>query len=138
MDFIRSDKDTHFRDSLAQFASEYEDIQLGSIPHGRVDSFIRSIRILSIQNLAWTVVFYSRRRNYEADYDLDTSIEFQDFAATDAIATATSYLYAVSGLEIPYRDEDVLGELHVGLHNRSSTAKNAGDSGMIHMTFGVT
>lgn len=138
MDFIRSDKNTHFTDSLIQFASEYEDIQFGGTAHGRVDSFVRSIRILSIQNLAWMVAFYSRRRNYEADYDLDTSVEFHDFAATDGLATATSYLYAVSGLEIPYRDEDGLGELHVGLHNRSSTAKNPGDSGMIQITFGLT
>ena len=138
MDYIRSDKDTHFRDALVQYASEYEDLSIGSNALGRVDSFIRSIRILSIQNLAWTVVFYSRARNYEADYDLDTSIEFHEFAATDGIATATSYLYAVSGLEILFRDEDSVGQLHLGLHNRSATEKNAGDAGMVQLTLGIT
>lgn len=138
MDFIRSDKDTQFRDALPQYASEYEEISISGDALGRVDSFIRTIRILSIQNLAWTVVFYSRARTYEADYDLDTSIEFHNFLASDGIATATSYLYAVSGLQIPYRDEDHVGTLHIGLHNRSATSKNAGDTGMIQMTFGLT
>ena len=138
MDFVRSDKDTHFRDALIQFASEYEDLVIATdLPQGRADSYITSIRLMSIQNLAWTIVFYSRRRNYESDYDMDTSIDFHSFVASDGLATATSYLYAVSGLLIPYRDEDNSGELHVGLHNRSTTAKDPGDSGLFHLTLGL-
>lgn len=138
MIFVRSDKDTHFTTALIQYASEYEDLSIGGIaPTTRADGIITSIRLLSLQNLAWWVGFYTRRRNYQANYDLDTLVGAQSFVAGDAFLSATTYIYIATGLRMPYQDEDMLGELHVGLHNRSASAKTAGDGGQIQMTIGL-
>ena len=143
--FVHTDKDTHFTDALVQNASEYEDISLGINGRGEAPCQIESIRLLSQQNLSWMVSFHRTDNTAPGadsitDFDKNTMIDFWQWETTEGFAMGTAFVYAVSGLNIPYRDEDGTGELHVALHNRSATAKTASSGGVGHvqMTFGIS
>lgn len=132
--FIRSLKGTDFTAGLAQgfgTAAELPDLENNQ---GSVNSLV----ILSDQNLAWSLLFFATTGGADPDLDLDTYLGRIDFAAEDGVQldAAGAYRYDASGLDIPYRDDDALGILHVVLMNRSATAKNAGATGEVVTVIG--
>jgi len=133
---VRSDKDTHFTGAIAQNASEAEDIALpGALAgiNGNARSHLRSITILSDQNLAWEVMLFSSDTQEDTDADVDTMVGWWQFSTAGAVqlAGAGLFRYYIDGLAVPYVDDDNSGELHVKLVNRSATGKNAGATGEV-------
>lgn len=141
--FVHTDKDTHFTEQLLPYASEYENIVISDAGVGSVPCWVESIRLWSTQNLPWMLSFHRTDNtapgtDSTADYDQNTMIEFWPFTAADGYASASGYVYAVSGLKIPYRDEDSTAELHVALHNRHATTwKSDVASAYVQVTFGL-
>lgn len=125
---IRSDKDSEFTTAISQDDHDPENLTGLDANIGR----IKSLTLLTVQNLDWEVVFWGTDGFDDADLDSDKSQESVFVAATDAFnignATATTYRYHVTGLDIPYEDEDGTNELHVSLIPRNG-GKNAGAGG---------
>lgn len=144
--FVDSDVAAHFTDALVQYASEYEDLDLtgtgGAGGQGRC--FITSIRLMAAQNLIWMVSFHNKDNTAPGTdsvighlYNQNTMIDFWEFTVADArILGASAYVYSVTGLKIPYRDDEGKGQLHIALHNRSTTSKIAA-TGYVHARIGV-
>lgn len=138
--YVQTDKDLHFTELLYQNASEYEDIVVTGT--GPIPSYVESLRLWSTQNLAYLVGVHRTDNTTPgaddtADYDKNTLVEFWSWVAGDGFAVASGYVYAVSGLKIPYRDEDNTGELHLSLHNRSTTWKSDVASAYVQLTIGL-
>jgi hypothetical protein len=132
--FVTTNRDLHFTDQLARGASEYENIVVSGA--GKLSSYITSIRVTMATLGAVAVSFYSRDVFYQrlaATPYANALIDYWQWASADATAafgplnviSATEWVYAVTGLKIPYVDEDETGELHVGLHNLSHNLKLA-------------
>ena len=139
---VRTDKDTHFTGAIAQNASEEENVVLpGALAgiRGNARGYIRSITVVSDQQLAWELGFFSADSFEDADADVDTHIAAWPFQAADGIQIAATglYRYYVDGLAIPYLDDDGTFELHVALINRSATGKNAGATGEVAVEFEI-
>lgn len=133
---VRSDKDTHFTGTIAQNANENENIVVpGCLAgiRGNVRSYLRSITILSDQNLAWEIMMFSADSFDDADADVDTMIGWWQFSTAGAvqIAAAGLFRYYIDGLAVPVLDDDNTSEIHIMLLNRSATGKNSGATGEI-------
>ena len=145
---VRTDKDTDFILGAAQNAMLTADIANDSVgAGGNVRSRIKSLMILSDQNLAWEVNFFGRNTymTNQADLDLVFFIGRYAFQAGDGLQIAATgpFIYYIDGLDIPYQDADGatppahVGQLHIGLVNRSATSKNAGATGEVVLEIGV-
>lgn len=137
---VRTDKDVEFTGAIVQNAAEEENLVIPSGlsgMNGQVELILRGLSIVSDQNLAWELQFYSSDAFQEANLDADGYIGRWSFAAADGvqIGATGSYNYYIDGLEIPLWDDDKTGEIHVALVNRSATSKNAGATGEIVVTF---
>lgn len=135
--------------ACAQNAMITVDIQNNAIgAGGSCRGRIKALIITSDQNLAWEVNYFGT-----ADFvTLATVFETVHlmgryaFAVGDGlqIAGAGPFYYYIDGLDIAYEDLDItskarnpqaaVGKLHIGLVNRSATAKNAGATGKIKVT----
>lgn len=141
IEYIRTDKDTHFTGGINQNAKEDESINFptdwGSL---RINEcVIEGIAIQSDQNLEWDVFIWTGSEYDNTDLDTDVFLEYVNFSTTSGkqIAATNQYYYAITGLEIPYKDADNTRKLHSSLCNRSATAKNAGATGEVVITFMV-
>ena len=136
---VRSDKDTHFTGAIAQNAQESEDILLPGTLASYARARLRSINIISDQNLSWEVWLFAKDTFIAdvADLDLLFPRGRWRFDSGDGaqIAATGPYYYYIDGLDLPYQDEDMTQELHVMLVNRSATGKNAGATGEIVIEF---
>ena len=132
--FVTSNRETQFTDELVRGASEYENIVVTG--NGRMASYVTSIRVTMATLIACAVSFYSRDVFYQrlaATPYANALIDYWEWASADAtpafgplnVISATEWVYSVTGLKIPYVDEDNTGELHVGFHNLSHTTKLA-------------
>ena len=133
---VATSETVQFTGALAQNAISAVDLALppsvqGSDYRGAV--IVRSITIVSVQNLAWEVQFRRLTTNVSTDPNTDVYLGRWSFVATDAVqnAGAGDYLYYIDGLAIPVRDDGYGGVLHLVLVNRSAAAKNAGATGYI-------
>lgn len=136
---VRTDKDVNYIGALVQNAGADENITLPPQCAGvgnTAQVFIRAITIVSDQNLAWELDFWSTSGFANADLDLNSYIGRWTFGTGDGvqIAGAGSYYYYIDGLGIPYYDDSKAGQLHMTLVNRSATSKNAGATGEIVIT----
>ena len=131
--YVKSDKDTHFTDALAQNAVEHENIAMGNALVGCEECIIEGVVLLSDQNLEWDVFFWTRSTNLDTDADIDTFLDYIKFKQTEGrqIAGTGLWYYSWTNLGIPYKDEDQSEEFHVSLCNRSATSKNAGATGEV-------
>ncbi len=140
---IDSDKDTHFTGALAQDAIENENISFPSdFSTAQMQKLkIHQISIQSDQALDWDLILWSDDGFADtSDIDSDPHIIAETFLASDAvqIAGANQTYYRYNPVTpILYIDKDNSGELHVGLINRSVTAKNAGATGEVKVRFMV-
>lgn len=130
---VTSVSTTHFTGALATNAAETEDIALpGALAgvNGNARGEIRSITIISQQNLAWELEFW-RSATHGATIDADKFIGRWTFAAVDGVqeAGAGNFRYYIDGLDIPYDDADGTGKLHISLVNRDAVAKLAQGAG---------
>ncbi len=139
---IDSDKDTDFRDSLAQNAIEYESLDFPSdFSTTQIQKLlIRQVTLQSDQALNWDLMIWSDSGGADTDMDVDSHITTITLLASNAVTIAGTgqsyYDYELSS-PISYTDKDNSGKLHVGLVNRSATAKNAGGTGEVKVRFMV-
>ena len=161
---VDSDASSDFRNKInASGASQYADIALAAGTPSTVGPnkcVINSVRLLAIQDLDWQVQFHSKSYGSAvgvaatqfSDVNGSHLVGWSNHLATttnipanwtDAHTTtatiygSTTYASYISGLNIPYEDRDGTGRLHVNLVNKSATAKNPGDTGLIHLRVGV-
>lgn len=132
---VRSDKDSAFTDAIAQNAQESENITLPGAFTAGSRARLRSINVISLENLAWELWLFANNRFITdvADIDLVFPRGRWGWAATDGarIAGAGPYYYYIDGLDIAYQDLDMFQQLHIMLVNRSAAAKTAGANGAI-------
>lgn len=136
---VRSLRETHFTGALNQNEMELE--TLGSGEEGSANqaagsrSLINRITVISDQNLDWDVVLFRNTFTppLPTDADLDPTIDWVSFSASDGkqVAGAGLYRYSFTSLQILYWNTDAPGQLHVGLVNRNAAAKNAGATGEV-------
>lgn len=152
---LRSNKDVDFIGALAQNAAKYADINMPPQVGGR--NVLRSIAIVSKQNLAWELVFFriqtppdTSSANYINSYQLAGRWAFQAGDGVQ-IGAAGPFLYYIDGLSIPVEDWDdrlpvspqplrvfsstTPPRLHCALVNRSAAVKNGDSSGEILIDF---
>ena len=143
LQYVISDKETHFSGALAQNVVEIESIDFptdwGIV--GINETIIEGVSIQSDQNLEWDVFIFATSDTTDTDLDLDTFTDFFNFATTSGkqIAGTNQFYYSspANFMAIPYRDSDNSSKLHVALVNRSATSKNAGATGEITIKFAV-
>ena len=132
---IRSDKDTDFAGASA--ANNQLVGNLVGLP--RNSGTIIACTLLAEQNLAWDVCFWTRDTFSTADMDTDTFLDQISFPAASAITIANgvpaTFRYAMSDLQIPYRDQDTTLELHVSLIPRGGAKLAAGAGGNVVLQF---
>lgn len=130
--WITSDRDANFTDSLITSASEYEDLSFAGASQPPTNSiskcWIKSVRLHAATNHAFTVIFLTKsggvNRIAATPYN-NAVVDFFKWAAADAIATASEWIYGKTGLNIPYTDDDQRGQLHIGIINDSTGTKAA-------------
>lgn len=137
---LKTDKDTEFTGALATNAVEYEDIALPSALSGiggRARIRLSMISIIATENLDYELMLFSKDTHATSDPDTNSFLGNWRFVAATAvrIAGAGLYYYFISGLDVPYVDDDASGELHVGLVNRSVASKTAGAGGALSVSF---
>jgi hypothetical protein len=136
----KSAEATQFTTAIAQNAGEQEDIQLtGGLAGvgGNALNLLLGLAIVSKENLAWEVMLFNKATGPNADPAIDSFIGRWTFTTGDSVqigGTGLFYFY-IFGLEVPYRDEDYTGKLHVVLINRSAAAKTADANGYLTIKF---
>lgn len=132
---------SQFRSALVQNAGENLSLEVQRYGLGqRVDSVIRSVQILSVEDRQWELWFYGKNsyNTAPADPDLNTAYGFWWFGVSGRrIAAVGLYMFYVDGLYIPYTDQDSSSKVHMTLINRSAGAKTAGDAGAIRVQLGL-
>ncbi len=165
--FIDSNWTTHLRNALTTGASQYADLSVSgdATPAGQTKFCIESARLISLQALDCRIEFYSKSLSYATESPLDlnvnnllgwvnffspntlaqsaTRIQGAQFSQVATAYTATTFAAYAQNLKIPYEDKSTSfggspagGQLHVNFVNLGA-AKNAGDSGLVHLRFGV-
>ena len=127
---IVSDKDTNFTGAIAQNANEKE--SLTGLEANELT--IVSIGIQSDQPLNYRLWIFETDAFEDTDLDVDSFLEFVDFDLVTnnvQLGAANQYYYAITNLNIDYKDLDETNELHIALENLSATAKNAGATGEV-------
>jgi hypothetical protein len=130
----------NFLDALVTNAKSDADLVLpGALAgmNGNARGRLKSITILSVENLDWEIQLYRKDAFTGASIDVDSFTARWSFVAADAVrvAGAGNYLYYIDGLDHEYVDEDNSGELHVRLINRSVASKTANAGGAIVVKF---
>lgn len=149
---IRTNSLTDLQLACAQNAMITVDIKNNSVgAGGAVKSRIRSLTLMSDQQLAWEINFFGTA-DYVSLVAVFESVHFLGrfgFQAADGsqIAGAGAFYYYIDGLDIAYQDFDFsnkvrnpvadIGVVHVGVVNRSATAKNAGATGRLVVGIGI-
>lgn len=131
---IVSDKDTHFTGAIAQNANEKEN--LTGLESNEIT--IVSIGIQSDQPLNYRLWIFETDGFDDTDLDADSFMEFVDFDLVTnnvQLGAANQYYFAITELDIDYKDLDETNELHIALENLSATAKNAGATGEVKLQF---
>lgn len=114
---------------------------VGEMPH-----LVSSLEIVSVQQLAWELWFFSRETTSIPAAPADDYFRGRwSFQAADGVQIGATglYHYSIDGLLIPNECEDYRlhpkkhGQFHVALVNRSPTAKLAGPTGAIEINFVV-
>ena len=134
---ISSDKDTDFTAELVQGAMETESIDMSAdmATIGIDRLVIIGFVLQASRNLEYDVIFWRTSGHDNTDLDLDKALGYINFSKSDGkqVAGANQYRYPSENLKIFYRDEDQMSKIHVGLVNRSTITKQAGDT--IKLTF---
>lgn len=130
---IRSDKDVHFTDALAQYTSEEENLT-GLIAN---KILIKEAILLAKEQLNFRVWFASQDSFEDVNMDEDSLEHYLDFdLVTSGVQYKNTGFYRLpltaefKGL-LYYEDEDETNELHVALECLSSAGKTVGANGQV-------
>ena len=157
--YVDSDYTSNFRlATVALVGSQYADLRMAgssAVAGGNVKCFIETVRFLSLQNLDWRLDFYQNSianglhaatasvnaigllggiNFYSSTTNIPSNVSYQ--ITQVATGFATLFVYLANNLHIPYEDRDGQGQLHLNLVTVGA-AKNAGDSGLVHVRVGT-
>jgi len=134
-----------FAATLAQNAGLFARIPIPeSVGAGRnARSIIRSIQVVSADNLDWEFWFWATKRGQSGQPDTDIFLGRHSFVAANGLQIAATglYYYSVNALDIAYFDDDAHNDpgpgsfLNVTLVNRSAGAKTA--NAWFQVSFGL-
>lgn len=97
---------------------------------GNARNQVKSITIVSADNHAWELWAFSKAVRYPADINSNVFLGKWAFttgqAAQDAGDGTTSWYYYIDGNDIPLRDDDNTGKLHLTLIDRTAGGLTAG------------
>lgn len=136
-----TDPSAQFRASIAQNAKSDLDLALPTTlagVNGDARGSLRSLTIVSIQNLAWELWLWESATHSTLTAAVTAAgsnvIGRWTFAAGDGIQDISGdFIYYIDGLDVPYFDADKTGKLHLSLVNRSVTTKSANDAGAVQV-----
>lgn len=136
--YISTNKDLHFTDEIVQNAKKDEAIPIPDFHRVYNEIFIVGIAIQSKQLLEWDVFFWQSGNYNNTDLNTDSFLSHVTMPVTveRQIGGANQYYSELTGLEIPYRCEDIK-IIYTSLCNRSVVAKLAGPTGDVKITFMV-
>jgi hypothetical protein len=161
--YLRSNPASDCTDALAQGQRCTMNLKIqgpqrsrGSSPTA-MEGIVRSITLLSIENLAWDINIYTSDKFGRTNMDDDPFLDYHAFAASDGKQTSATagfgdqYRYAVTGMTVHYRDRDRVvrdgtgkgpidpgeSQLHIEVVNRDSTVKSEGSAGAIAVIIGI-
>jgi hypothetical protein len=140
-----TDPATQFTGALltAERATENLRLPLAIGAGGHSRAIIRHIVVTSMEQLAWEIVFFSRRSFATSPIGSSAFLMSVQFAAASSkqYGIGTPFYYQSIGVDLPYADLDFEdrtlpedqrgGNLHLMLVNRSPGAKTAGALGAI-------
>ncbi len=134
VEYLETDPDVDFAGAIVQNAAEHADIPGLTRDIGAVES----VTLVAQENLDYEVVFWSKDTREGAGPGTDSFIDYVPLAASlgKRIAGAGPFRYALTGLAIPYRDDDATRELHVSLVVRSAAGKSAAPAGAVRLRVG--
>lgn len=143
--YIQSDKDTHFKTTLAQHALESVSLNMPDTwqTAGINKCTISELMLECTQGgLDLELIFWRTSGYNNADMDLAKIITRISLAeGTDGatqIGGANQYIYKNPlGQSIEFVDEDFSSKIHVSLVNRDATKKNTAAIGTIQLTAGT-
>lgn len=151
--FVDSDVNTHFTSAISGIvgASTYANIQIaeGSQSVGSNKLVIKSVRLLSMQQIPYRVEFWERSVPLATGsinaHGLLGSVDLIDINATQpssyyatSYTTGTLFAFVAEQLDIPYHDKTGQGQLHVNLVLRNDNiAKSANSAGAVHLRVGT-
>lgn len=136
-----TDPTTQFRGAIVQNNKIDLDYNLPTTlrgVNGDARGSLRSLTIVSIQNLAWEVWLWESTNHITLTGGVTVAgsnvIGRWTFAAGDGIQDVTGdYIYYIDGLDVAYFDADKMGQLHLSLVNRSASSKLANDAGAVQV-----
>ena len=148
---VRTDKDVNFTGAITQDHGTQETLTPGANGYStalaaHMRAILRSITILSVENLAWEVWLFGTSgfatTNADTEYFLGrwTFVAGDGIKATIGVTADTYYHYYIDGLGVPLRDfgaDVATGNLFVRLVNRSAASKTAGAGGELVIDFGI-
>lgn len=92
--------------------------------NGNIRALMKSITIVSKDNGSWEIHAYAKATRFPADMDSDFFLGRWTFLTTDAVQDSADgnnrYRYYVDGNDIPLRDDDKTGKLHLTLIRRDA------------------
>lgn len=124
-----------FTAALAQNAAIFLSLDVKDLGVGlNVDSLVRSLQILSVENLSWELWLFRSALQNPTDPDTNGALGYWAFGTTAVrIGGAGLYNYYIDGLGIPYRDLDRTSKIHMALINRSVASKTADAAGAVRL-----
>jgi len=135
--YLSSDKDTHFTEAIALNAIENENIS--GLLWNKIT--IREINIQAKEAMLFTVWFWGSSTLEDTDLDVDSYREFVNLDVSTSgkrIGLANQYYLSSSNLHILYEDSDGTFTLHCGLMVSAGAGKTAGVLGEIQIDIGYT
>lgn len=137
---VRSLSTRDFTGAIVQNAAAFANIPCPGMIKGPAPARVRSLMIISVENLAWEVQFFSTNGFQQpGNIDADGYLGVWAFAVADGIRIGATghYYYYVDGQDVPIVDQSDQGALHVALVNRSAAAKTAGAAGAVVLKIGL-
>jgi len=137
---VKTDATTQFTSALAVGEQETENVSLAAISAlPQAPCIVKAISVSSVQNLAFDLVFFAKDTFQQAAPNDEYFVARIAYTAAIGTQSVTGGLYEYMTLPVnfsyPYVDLDGTQELHVGLVVRGATAKLAGASGALSVTF---
>lgn len=127
-----------FTGAIAQNAAAFASLDVKGLGVGeRVDSVLRSITVVSVEDLDWEVWFFTKTGavGNSADPDVNTLIGRVVLPTTALqIAGAGLFTFYAEGLNTLLLDEQGTSKIHMALVQRAAAGKSAGAAGAVRLS----
>jgi len=130
-----------FTGAIAQNAAAFLSLDVKGLGVGsRVDCLLRSVTVVSVEDLDWELWFFTKTgvAGNSADPDVNTLIGRVVLPSTALQIGATGlFTFYSEGLEINIFDDDNTSKIHMALVERAAAGKTAGAAGGVKITLAL-